>query len=35
MMVAAVSSVILIGVLSLLGLRKAKQNRDIFYFHEE
>ena len=35
MMYAAVSGAIVVGVLSILSLRKAKQNRDIFYFHEE
>ncbi len=35
MMYAAVTGAILVGVFSMLGLRKAKQNRSIFYFHEE
>ena len=35
MMYAAVTGVILVGVFTALGLRKAKQNREIFYFHEE
>ena len=35
MMYAAVSGALVVGVLSLLGLRKAKQSREIFYFHEE
>lgn len=35
MMYAAVTGAILVGVFSVLGLRKAKQSRDIYYFHEE
>jgi len=35
MMYAAVTGAILVGVFTALGLRKAKQSRDIYFFHEE
>ena len=35
MMYAAVTGAILVGVFAALGFRKAKQSREIYYFHEE
>ena len=35
MMVAALTGSLLLGVVAFLGFRKAKQNREIFFFHEE
>ena len=35
MMYAAVSGAILVGLFTALGIRKARQARDIYYFHEE
>jgi len=35
MMYAAMTGALILVAFSALGLRKAKQNRDIFFFHEE
>ena len=35
MMYAAITGALVLGSFTLLGLRKAKQNRDIFFFHED